>query len=105
MTKSYNGLNVLKPIEDLYLSLDTMKTVLNECTSNDIAVVDIEFYVLDGEEYIPQNNKDSFEYINHDEGYNSWNDYVEVCNKTALGVLDKNSSNMFCSYVLLKNIK
>ncbi len=103
MTRSYNGLNILKPIEDLYLPVNTMKTVLNECTHNDIAVIEIEFYALDGERYILQSNKNSFEYVCKEEVHNSWNDYVKVCNDNALGELDKNS-NMYCTYVLLNNI-
>ncbi len=102
MTRNYNGLDVLKPIEDLYLSIDAMKSVLSECTSKEIAVVEIDFYVREGEAYVLRNKRDSFEYTCQGQACHCWNDYVRVCNTTALGALSKNKENVYCSYVLLK---
>ena len=102
MTKYYNGLNFLKPIDDLYLSVDSMKSILMECTGNEVAVVGMDFYEKVGESYVKQKDNSKFDYVTKNTTCISWKDYVLRCNNLAYKVLSNSDSETFCTYISLK---
>ena len=95
MKKSYNR---LKPTDNSYLSFNTMKSVLVDCTINEVAVVEIDFYEKVGDSYIHKNDKSDF-YCNITKRHcTNWKDFVFRCNNSANYTLNDNDANTFCTY-------